>query len=184
MACFIKDLSFNVWVRYFVWNFKGTLWNSTQNILPIHWNIWLLYNIEMLRALRFKSSYALLKRPPPLIKLHMTIEKLIKCACFSCGTHKDDVDFIDLWPVHGINGSIKTTSVFPRQGELTRQRALGMIRVAGRWATAAVWRQTTTELAVARRGFAHFGSRHGRQAGRPCHDHIGVLESGQGPILI
>ena len=23
---------FNVWVRYFVWNFKGTLWNSTQNI--------------------------------------------------------------------------------------------------------------------------------------------------------
>ena len=46
-----------------MWNFKGTLWNSTQNILPIHWKIWLLYNIEILRALRFKSSYALLKRP-------------------------------------------------------------------------------------------------------------------------
>ena len=41
-----------------MWNFKGTLWNSTQNILPIHWKIWLLYNIEILRALRFKSSYA------------------------------------------------------------------------------------------------------------------------------
>ena len=47
-----------------MWNFKGTLWNSTQNILPIHWKIWLLYNIEILRALRFKSSYAFLKRPP------------------------------------------------------------------------------------------------------------------------
>ena len=25
-----------VWVWYFMWNFKGSLWNSTQNILPIH----------------------------------------------------------------------------------------------------------------------------------------------------
>ena len=29
----------NVWVRYFVWNFKRYLWNSTQNILPIHWKM-------------------------------------------------------------------------------------------------------------------------------------------------
>ena len=60
----IKFTSFNVWVRYFVWNFKGNLWNSTHNILPIHWKIWFLYNIEILRALRFKSSYAFLKCPP------------------------------------------------------------------------------------------------------------------------
>ena len=26
--------SFNAWVRYFVWNFKGYLWNSAQNIPP------------------------------------------------------------------------------------------------------------------------------------------------------
>ena len=31
--CCIKIISFNVWVRYFVWNFKGTLWNSTQKNL-------------------------------------------------------------------------------------------------------------------------------------------------------
>ena len=49
-----------------MWNFKGTLWNSTQNILPIHWKVRFLYNIEILRALRFKSSYAFLKRPPGL----------------------------------------------------------------------------------------------------------------------
>ena len=47
-----------------MWNFKGTLWNSTQNILPIHWKIRFLYNIGILRALRFKSSYAFLKCPP------------------------------------------------------------------------------------------------------------------------
>ena len=47
-----------------MWNFKGYLWNSTQNILPIHWKIWFLYSIGILRALRFKSSYAFLKRPP------------------------------------------------------------------------------------------------------------------------
>ena len=58
----IKSTSFNVWVKYFVWNFKGNLWNSTQNILPIHWKIWFLYNIEILRAFRFKSSYTFLKR--------------------------------------------------------------------------------------------------------------------------
>ena len=45
-----------------MWNFKGTLWNSTQNILPIYWKVWFLYNIEILRALRFKSSYAFLIR--------------------------------------------------------------------------------------------------------------------------
>ena len=37
----IKFTSFNVLVRYFVWNFKGNLWNSTQNILTIHWKRWL-----------------------------------------------------------------------------------------------------------------------------------------------
>ena len=52
----IKCTSFDVWVRYFAWNFKGYLWNSAQNILPIHWKIRFLYNIEMLRALWFKSS--------------------------------------------------------------------------------------------------------------------------------
>ena len=49
-----------------MWNFKGYLWNSIQNILPIHWKINLLWNIEILRALRVKSSYAFLKRPPDL----------------------------------------------------------------------------------------------------------------------
>ena len=38
----IKWPSFNVCVRYFVWNFTGNLWNSTQNILPKHWKIWFL----------------------------------------------------------------------------------------------------------------------------------------------
>ena len=47
-----------------MWNFKGTLSNSTQHILPIHWKIRFLYNIGILRALRFKSSYAFLKHPP------------------------------------------------------------------------------------------------------------------------
>ena len=54
--CCIKIISYNVWVRYFEWNFKGYLWNSTQNILPIHWKLWMLFTGENLRALRFKSS--------------------------------------------------------------------------------------------------------------------------------
>ena len=51
-----------------MWNFKGYLWNSTENILPLRWKMQFLCNIEILRALRFKSSYAFLKRPPGLIR--------------------------------------------------------------------------------------------------------------------
>ena len=49
-------LSFNVWTRYFVWNFKGSLWNSTQNILPIHWKMCVLCKGQIIRARRCKSS--------------------------------------------------------------------------------------------------------------------------------
>ena len=52
-----KNVSFNVWVRYFVWNFKGSLLNSMQNILPIHWKMCIfLFAGENLRAIGFKSS--------------------------------------------------------------------------------------------------------------------------------
>ena len=60
----IKCISFNVRVRYFVWNFKGNFWNSTQNILPMHWKIRFLYNIEILGVLGVKSSQVFLNRPP------------------------------------------------------------------------------------------------------------------------
>ena len=28
--------------KYFVWNFRGVLWNSTQNIFPFHWEMCIL----------------------------------------------------------------------------------------------------------------------------------------------
>ena len=37
-------------------------WNSTPNILPLYWKI--IFTGENSRALRFKSSYVFLKRPP------------------------------------------------------------------------------------------------------------------------
>ena len=49
--CFINITPFCVWERYLVWNFKGTLWNSTQNILPKHWKISILFGGGKLRAL-------------------------------------------------------------------------------------------------------------------------------------
>ena len=50
-----------MWLRFFVWNFNDTPLNSTQNILPIHWKMCVLFTGENLRA--FMSSEALLKRP-------------------------------------------------------------------------------------------------------------------------
>ena len=36
ISTFHKMQSFNVQVKYFVWNFKGTI----QNISPMHWKIY------------------------------------------------------------------------------------------------------------------------------------------------
>ena len=47
---------------------KGYLGNSTENILPIHWKIQFSCSIEILRALRFKSSYAFLAATKQLYK--------------------------------------------------------------------------------------------------------------------
>ena len=58
--------SFNVWVRYFfAWNFKGTLWNSTQNILLIHCEKRYIYNDENLKVPKFTRSNSFL-RPVPV----------------------------------------------------------------------------------------------------------------------
>ena len=56
--------------KIFCVEFQSTLWNSTQNIIPTHWKMWCLYNIEILRALMFKSSYEFLKRP--LVRMSRT----------------------------------------------------------------------------------------------------------------
>ena len=67
----IKYTSFNVWARYFVWNFKWYLWNSTQNVLAIHWKIPFLNNVEFLRALRSKTSQTFLKFPTSVDYIHI-----------------------------------------------------------------------------------------------------------------
>ena len=54
-------ISFNVWVRYFLWYFKGPLLNSTQYILPIHWKTCSLLRSDQLRVPIFTSSLVFLK---------------------------------------------------------------------------------------------------------------------------
>ena len=51
-----KNHIFQCMGKIFVWDFKGYLWNSTHNILPIHWKMRILFPGENFRALRFKSS--------------------------------------------------------------------------------------------------------------------------------
>ena len=90
----IKYTSFNVWARYFVWNFKGNLWNSTQNILPIHWKMRYLYNIEFLRLLDLRAHKWFLNAPCPLfIKLLLHYDGIwFKISiCVRC-----DMAFIEL----------------------------------------------------------------------------------------
>ena len=53
----LKNTSFNIWARNLVWNFKGTLWNSTQNILPIQWTMCILYKGGSLRTLRVHKHF-------------------------------------------------------------------------------------------------------------------------------
>ena len=59
------------------------IWNSTQNILPIHWKIWFLYNVEYLRAHRFMSSNVFLKPPWHWwINMFNSFEETWKWICF------------------------------------------------------------------------------------------------------
>ena len=39
----VKYTFYGVWVQNFVWNFKGALWNFTQNFEPIHRKICILW---------------------------------------------------------------------------------------------------------------------------------------------
>ena len=57
----INIASFIVWIRYFVWNFKGTLWNSKQNILSIYGKMCSKIRCENLRAPRLTSLKAFVK---------------------------------------------------------------------------------------------------------------------------
>ena len=41
----VKCTLYGVWVQNFVWNFKGALWNFTQNFEPIHRKICILWAV-------------------------------------------------------------------------------------------------------------------------------------------
>ena len=50
--------------RIFCVEIEGNIWNSIQNILPLHWKMRFLYKVEILRDLTFKSSPVFLKQSP------------------------------------------------------------------------------------------------------------------------
>ena len=54
---------FQCLVRYFMWNINSSLWNSTQNILPTHWKMQLVSNIEISRALDIRACKHFLNTP-------------------------------------------------------------------------------------------------------------------------
>ena len=100
ISMLLKITSFNVWVRYFEWNFKGYLWNSAQNIIPIHWKMRILFTGENWRALRFKSSYVFLKRPPAMVTYSRftCIERLMIISHTVIElTRKKSDNFIQTW---------------------------------------------------------------------------------------
>ena len=42
----VKYIFCGVWVQIFVWNFKGALWNFTQNVEPMHRKIYILRGVK------------------------------------------------------------------------------------------------------------------------------------------
>ena len=54
----VNYTSFNIWARYFVWN-------STQNMLPIHWKFRFLCYVENLQVIGSMSSYVFWNVPRP-----------------------------------------------------------------------------------------------------------------------
>ena len=56
--CAEEIIFFNVWVRYFVWNFKGILWDSTQTILGIHWECVVYWKVKIKEVLDLWAWWA------------------------------------------------------------------------------------------------------------------------------
>ena len=82
---FYKDRIFQYMGKiYCGWNFKGTLWNSIQNILPIHWKC-VFYHFIQMWTFKSYSIWKLISvlNPPPSppprgwmgVKLKMIITK-------------------------------------------------------------------------------------------------------------
>ena len=90
-----------------MWNFKGHLWNSTQNILTIHWKIWFLYNAEILKNLSFKSSYVFWKvTQPPMCEINPNLKHwnriLKKSPCYVISARERESNFIEIWFDHNL----------------------------------------------------------------------------------
>ena len=61
--CYMIKSSYSVYVwRLFLWNFKCSLWNVAQNILPVHQEMFILVKDENVIALTFTSHKPILKR--------------------------------------------------------------------------------------------------------------------------
>ena len=59
----MKYISFNVCAKYFVWNFKGCLWNFTQNIFTNYWKIRFHSKWKFLELLDFRNHKHFLNAP-------------------------------------------------------------------------------------------------------------------------
>ena len=85
----MKFASFDVWVRYFAWNFKGILWNSTQNISPIYWKMCTLLSSGTLIAPRFMSTLSFLNTPlmwlPQRVTGYMNFYAAGSSQGYTCG---------------------------------------------------------------------------------------------------
>ena len=65
----IKIVSLNVWVRYFVWNFKVPCEIPHKISYPYNKKMYISYTDGNLRALWFKSSYTLKCPPGPCLNI-------------------------------------------------------------------------------------------------------------------
>ena len=78
-------ISFNVIVGYFVWTLKVNFWNSTQNILPFHWEMdCFLFTCEKAQSQKLASIFEMvpclmLTLITPITLIYIIIEQLIKC---------------------------------------------------------------------------------------------------------
>ena len=95
-----------------MWNFKEYLWNSSQNKFPIHWKVWFLYNVGVLRAFRFNSSYLCLKRTQISRNLTAVINELRIVLKFYNWPNGKLVKY--LWPLGFTKSGAKTPSIVLR----------------------------------------------------------------------
>ena len=113
-----KCIFCGVWVYYFVWNFKGTLWIFAQNFEPMHRKIYILRGVKNLTtyAILDYDILSLSEMGPWMIVIMLVTWFMLPHGDVMVNKHRCDGPVVSLW-IRGCQQVTDEVWKIPDQGE-------------------------------------------------------------------